>query len=135
MHPLKPRYYLLTGLYCAGIFWMSSKSLDELPQMPLPGLDKAVHMVLYGGLAAVVSLGIRRSGKSVRPAVQILAPLGFCLLYGLSDEIHQSFIPNRSFDLLDLAADGGGAAAVQAVLCGWCWKIESRMGFGAGETP
>lgn len=132
---MKPRYYLLTGLYCAGIFWMSSQSLDELPRMPVSGLDKAAHMVLYGGLAAVVSLGIRRSGKPIQPVVQILAPAGFCLLYGLTDEIHQLFIPNRHFDLLDLVADAGGAAAVQAVLFGWCWKIKPRPRVSMDETP
>lgn len=30
-------------------------------------------------------------------------------LYGLSDEIHQAFVPNRSCDALDLMADMAGA--------------------------
>ena len=30
-------------------------------------------------------------------------------LYGLSDELHQSFVPNRTSDIADLMADGIGA--------------------------
>ncbi|MCD6268587.1 MAG: VanZ family protein, partial [Deltaproteobacteria bacterium] len=30
------------------------------------------------------------------------------LLYGLSDEIHQYYVPNREFSWMDLLADGAG---------------------------
>jgi VanZ family protein len=38
----------------------------------------------------------------------------FCLVYGLSDEIHQTFIPLRQFELLDLLADALGSACAIA---------------------
>lgn len=33
-----------------------------------------------------------------------------CILYGLSDEFHQSFVPGRTPDAMDLVADAAGAA-------------------------
>jgi len=40
----------------------------------------------------------------------IALSLCFCSLYGLSDEWHQSFVPNREDDLLDWVADTLGAS-------------------------
>ena len=37
----------------------------------------------------------------------LAAGLLYCILYGLLDEIHQSFVPNRHCDMLDLLADRG----------------------------
>ncbi len=38
------------------------------------------------------------------------------VLYGLSDEFHQSFVPGRSARLLDALIDAAGAATVLGVL-------------------
>ena len=44
-----------------------------------------------------------------------------CALYGLSDEIHQLFVPLRQGDPLDLVADSVGAA-----LGAWTWRLMER---------
>jgi len=121
---VKPRYVLLTVLYCAGIFYLSSKSEPVDMEMTIPGADKAAHVVVYGGLAVLVSFGIRRSGNPVMPLVQFLAPVVFAGLYGLSDEVHQIFVPHRHFDPLDIAADVAGAILVQTTL--WLWWRRTR---------
>ncbi|MBP8105542.1 MAG: VanZ family protein, partial [Nitrospira sp.] len=41
--------------------------------------------------------------------------------YGLSDEIHQLFVPLRQGDPLDLVADSVGAA-----LGAWTWRLMER---------
>lgn len=126
MGPLKLRYYLLVFFYCAVIFWLSAQ--QHLPYMNVrfPGEDKVVHLVLYGGLAAAVSLGLRRSENKVSRRVQFLVPVVFAALYGLSDEIHQYFVPNRWFDPLDLAANTFGAVLAQLLLCYVLWKQPAR---------
>lgn len=123
---LKLPYIVLTLLYCAGIYWMSSRS--KLPDTPdfIPFKDKIAHAVIYAGLAAVVSVGIRRSNESVRPREQFLLPLLFAALYGLSDEIHQYFVPDRTCDVWDWLVDCLGAAAMQYLLCAKVWAGKSQ---------
>jgi VanZ family protein len=49
----------------------------------------------------------------------------FCLLYGISDEFHQSFIPDRMPSILDLIADTAGAAVVVLI-----WYVMRKIGLG-----
>ena len=42
-------------------------------------------------------------------------------LYGVTDEVHQMFVPGRSTDAYDVAADAAGAV-VGLVGC-WAWGI------------
>jgi len=92
----------------AGFLFMESSSSTAgsfLSNFP-PGSDKVVHAGAFGMLAALVTLG------SGRPLLGVLA----ALLYGISDEIHQWFVPERATEVLDVVADtvGGllGAFAV-----------------------
>ncbi|MCP4642451.1 MAG: VanZ family protein [bacterium] len=118
---MKGRYIALTVVYCAGLFWLSSGPPPVDVEAPFSGADKVVHMVLFGGLAAVVSVGIRWSGGCPRALVQYAVPVVFAALYGLSDEIHQLFVPGRDFDPLDIVADAAGAVLVQLALYG-LWR-------------
>lgn len=91
------------------MFWLSSRS--DLPGgFDLPGwlpLDKVAHFGLFGVLAALLYL----AGSSALLAVAIAA------LYGVSDEVHQMFVPGRSPDVRDWLADLAGAlAGVWAVI-------------------
>jgi VanZ family protein len=45
-------------------------------------------------------------------------------LYGLSDEIHQAFVPSRSPDILEFLADSLGALA--GVLIFWKWSSRKK---------
>ncbi|MBI4560110.1 MAG: VanZ family protein [Candidatus Hydrogenedentes bacterium] len=120
---MKLRYYLLTAAYCAGIFWLSSLP-DPVPIKYRPfGSDWAAHIVMFGGLALIISLGIRRSGKPTPALAQFLIPLTFAILYGVSDEIHQSFVPQRTCALSDMLADAIGAFTIQAYLCHYRWSL------------
>jgi VanZ family protein len=124
---VKPVYIVFTVLYCAGIFWLSSQPVPLDVKPPFPGADKVAHALLYAGLAGIVSVGLHRSPGPRASGAQHLVPIVFALVYGLSDEIHQIFVPNRSFDLLDLLADLVGAAAMQAIL----WAVWRRRGADA----
>lgn len=116
---MSPPYTAATVLYCIFLFILSSDSTP--PRLDLPweiaSLDKAVHAVLYAVLAAIVSVGMRRSGKPVTPWAQCFIPILFVAAYGVTDEVHQLFVPNRTFDIGDWLADVSGAALVQAWLC------------------
>lgn len=94
--------------YCAAIFYLSSITVSHTPVYPFPGFDKLAHAGLYGGLALLVSRfvygDLRRS-----PVSAMLIAASFTVLYGFSDEIHQSFVPTRQAEASDFAADMAGA--------------------------
>jgi VanZ family protein len=109
-------YLLVCLVYCAGIFWISSQPRPLGIQLSIPGLDKVAHFLAYGGLAGLISVGMRRSGRSYRPAVLFWLPIVLTAFYGVSDEFHQYFVPQRSCSVGDALADVSGAMAAQAVL-------------------
>jgi VanZ family protein len=60
--------------------------------------------------------GNRWSGVT---AVTLVAAWGIAVAYGMTDEWHQSFVPNRHAELRDLVADGIGALAATAIVGAW----------------
>lgn len=93
-----------------------------MPDFYFEGMDKLAHLVLFGGLGALVSIGIRRGAQRPVFWVQFWVPVVFVALYGISDEIHQIFVPGRTFDLGDWAADITGGLCAQAFLFVLAWR-------------
>ncbi len=118
-------YYVMTAAYCALIWALSASQNLGTITLPFNGADKLIHMTLYAGLAACVSVGMRRSPKPVSAWSQCFVPILFAFFYGFTDEVHQIFVPNRMFDFADMVADMAGATAIQTVLC-WFWLRSPR---------
>lgn len=81
------------------IFIISSLPAKNIPPV-LPFQDIAYHLGAYAILGCLLR---RATGKNI-PLTVI-----FAFIYALSDELHQTFVPGRSFSGLDLAIDGAGA--------------------------
>ena len=96
------------------IFFASSVPGDELPGH---FWDKGVHFLVYGGLGVLFLLPLAAARLAqVTPKSAGVAVL-LSTLYGMFDEVHQAFTPERSPDVRDLVADALGAAlGVAAVL-------------------
>ena len=89
--------------------------------MPSALPDKPVHFAVYGLLGALVLRALARGrwfGVGGRTA---LASIVLTITYGVSDEWHQSFVPGRTPDSIDLIVDGIGAATVVGGT--WVWSI------------
>jgi VanZ family protein len=87
--------------------------------------DKVAHFLAYGALAA---LAVRAAARAAWAGVTWRAVLfAICIssLYGVSDELHQSFVPGRQPEALDAAADLAGAATAAGAL--WAWSIIRRF--------
>jgi VanZ family protein len=122
-------WWIASGAYALVIFALSSQP-DPLGVQRLPPFaDKIIHALVFGGLSFVLHMAWRRSfpGRPwFWPVIVITA------LYGLSDEIHQSFVPGRFMDAWDLMADTVGACAVQWVLA---TRRPALSGEAAPRTP
>ena len=83
---------------------------------PVPGAitalevpDYLLHLAEYAVLGFLCSRWLFH--MTLRPGlvVLILMPVLLCTLYGVSDEIHQSFVPERDASISDALADLVGA--------------------------
>ncbi|GAB4338725.1 MAG: hypothetical protein Kow0089_10920 [Desulfobulbaceae bacterium] len=102
------------------IFFLSHQPGDELQLPQVPGVDKVAHLVAYGALGAAV-LFAAGERKRYRPGAAACVTVCFCILYGVSDEVHQSFVPGRDASLADLVADTLGASLLAAA-----WYVKGR---------
>jgi VanZ family protein len=94
---------VLLVVYCAFIFYLSSLSGGFISGLRLN--DKLVHLLLYLVLGLVFSHFLYNLKPELSAIRSVLITCLFIVLYGLSDEIHQVFVPRRNFSLLDLLAD------------------------------
>lgn len=105
----------------------SSRSAVEGPK--IEHFDKIVHFSVYGLLGTLV---VRALGRP-RAIWAVVLVSGF----GVSDELHQSFTPDRSMELADWVADTLGATV--AVLAYTRWTayrqlLESPVRIGQRRT-
>ncbi len=122
------------GLVMGTIFFLSSQPGDTLSLPDIPNLDKLLHAGIYGLLAATTLFGVGTESWLGRRQLSGLFVVLFCMLYGISDEWHQSFVPGRTPSIWDLVADTIGATAM--VIC-WsrCFSFRAnRKETGAGDN-
>lgn len=101
-------YLLPIFLYCLLIFIQSS--LPSPRGGPNIGpVDKLIHILMYMILGALILRAFLGLGKTSNRHRVLLWSIALSALYGLSDEIHQSFVNARSADPLDLLADLTGS--------------------------
>ena len=98
-------YWLPVMVLCVAIFVQACFPSPDLgPSFPLK--DKVLHMAAYGILAALFYRACRVTWPGRLSPVQLLAISAcFATLYGVSDEIHQSFVATRQADMMDGVAD------------------------------
>lgn len=95
-------------LYCLLIFWLSGQS-DPGHLSPFVVPDKIAHILEYLGFGFLLMRMLTFLDPEQDVVRQLIWVLSGALLYGLSDEIHQYFVPGREFSWMDLLADGAGA--------------------------
>ncbi len=112
--------WILVLIYMGVIFFFSSQS--SLPQVVTSFNDKILHTVEY----ALLGLLFIRATTYTRPRwafkTLLMLTVCFCLLYGFSDEFHQSFVPGRDASGYDVLADGIGG-----LLGAFVWRIRCHL--------
>jgi VanZ family protein len=99
--------WMAVALYAALIFVGSSVPGDQIGLDP-PGLDKLLHAIEYGILSLLLFAALRLTLALKGTTLFWIAAVG-ASLYGLTDEVHQLFVPLRQFDLLDIGCDMSGS--------------------------
>jgi VanZ family protein len=114
------RYWGPLWLYAGLIFFGSSISNppDVISSMLKEVSDKVLHFCEYAILGALSYRACRHAAGTWVAQYALMAAAAGCALYGLSDEIHQLFVPFREADALDLVADTAGG-----IVGAWSWRL------------
>lgn len=93
---------------CILIFWQSSYP-GIISQPLFPQMDKLAHLVIYAVLAFLTARCLFNENSPISSTTIKITAILFTAAYGLSDEFHQSFIPERCASAYDFMADCTGA--------------------------
>lgn len=77
--------------------------MDKLEHL----IRKSAHFCSYLVLGILTTNALRRSGA--KGLKLFAAALGICILYAISDEVHQLYVPGRSGQATDVLLDSTGA--------------------------
>jgi len=94
------------------------------PPTPARTSDKTLHLVGYGGLGVVALRATAGGALSGVTGGSAAAAWAIATLYGLTDEFHQSYVPERTADPADALADAVGAASTIGLV--WAFGIIAR---------
>jgi len=108
--------------YLGLIFLLSSQAGQ--PRVTYLVSDKLLHFVAYAGMAVLVVWALMRGAWRRTTGRAVLLTVFICTAYGLTDEVHQLFVPERYFDLMDIAADAAGAITAAGAV--WACGIIAR---------
>jgi VanZ family protein len=109
------RYWGPVAAYIALIFYVSSQSYPEqnLPSFLTLFSDKVLHAIEYAVLGGLWYRAFRWGTSDPWTHQAVLLAILATSLYGISDEVHQWFVPFRESSWQDWLADTiGGAMGV-----------------------
>ncbi len=96
--------------YAFVIFVLSAQPGKYIPEL-FPGADKLLHFLEYFPFGFLVLRAFVKGSNMAFGREALLMSIFVIMLYSLSDETHQLFVPGRQFDLIDMFFDTAGASA------------------------
>jgi VanZ family protein len=103
--------WLPVAAYMALIFYFSSLSHpdEELPKFLFEALgDKVLHMIEFAVLGVLCYRAFRRAAGPFGAEYAVVFAILTASLYGVTDELHQAFVPFRTATWSDWMADTAG---------------------------
>lgn len=101
------RIYLPPLIYAALIFGVSCFHYVPVPTIDRISLDKLYHVAEFTVFGYLL-MRAWHQGKHLSGFPLILLTIIIGAGYGVSDEVHQLFVPGRFFSYWDMAADAVG---------------------------
>ena len=110
-------------VYCLALYIQSDyPSPEKIPTFTFS--DKILHFGAYGLLGILFFRAYETLPLKANKTLLILMSIGSATLYGISDEIHQYFVPFRNADIMDVVANTLGS------ICGvyfyHLWKVQKK---------
>ena len=115
-------------VFSIAIFIASSMPAIQPPSLGIDWQDKIFHALaffMYGFCLQFAVLGCNVTMSTTRAFTYVLL-LG--IAYGISDEVHQSFVPSRMPEIADAAADAVGVA-LSTTFLGLTRRLLLRFGW------
>ena len=115
------------------IAWMAAITIQSsFKGMPIPDLgvtfsDKILHFLVFGFLGLLITRGMRYSKVKIFKTRPMLMAIILGCIFALSDEIHQSFVPARSAEVLDWVADFLGIVFFSYLYSVWCKRKQALV--------
>jgi len=105
------RYWGPVCIYAGYMFYLSSQSHpdEDLPTLFKLFSDKMLHVMEYSVLGGLCYRAFRWGANDVWRQRAVPLAILVASLYGVSDEIHQAFVPFRESSVYDWLADIVGA--------------------------
>lgn len=127
----KKLYYWLPPLIWMGvIFYVSSRPRISITENSLYAflIFKTLHLIEYALLYFLLFRALYSlKGKNFTLGHKFLLAFIVSALYGLSDEIHQAFVPTREGRLRDVFIDSGGALLMYIYIKGSLTKLKKTI--------
>ncbi len=106
-------------VYSALIFYLSSAPPLGFTARGIPHSDKALHMGAFTVWGFLCGWALAGNRASLRGWTFILIVTAAGTAYGLTDELHQGFVKERTADPWDLLADLAGSLLGACLAYGW----------------
>lgn len=90
------------------IFYISSQQSSDLPEL-FPNEDIVFHLGAYFLLALSFIRALKNTSSGIKPSKLFIWTVLFCVIYGVLDEFHQSFVPTRCPSGFDVFIDAAGS--------------------------
>ena len=103
------RFHLPLAAYALLIFVLSSIPSLSPPDLGLDWEDKIAHFIEYSILGVLIIRSLEATSATLTAGWLWIA-WGLGAFYGITDEIHQYFVPNRFASPWDATADAIGVA-------------------------
>jgi VanZ family protein len=114
--------YLPLIAYLSAIFVFSSFHRVPLPFIDRLSVDKIYHCLEYIPVGFLIFRSFDK-GANLKKSYTFLLVILLGALYGLSDEVHQYFVPGRYFSWWDLTANVAGVS-----IGSWIYKKWGLVG-------
>jgi VanZ family protein len=95
-------------LYSLLIYFLSSIPQQNIPPIRLLDFDKFLHLIEYLLYGCTLVLAFARSKSEKIAANSTMLSIITGILYAISDEVHQIWVPGRDCNLFDFIADATG---------------------------